>query len=76
MKAQYLIWFPFHILICELLGLSKNITMDEINQKIIKILQKNARTPNSEIAKQLGYDTISNYMPNNSDFGNRLQWQK
>ena len=29
-----------------------------------------------EIAKQLGYDTISTYMPNNSDFGNRLQWQK
>ena len=29
-----------------------------------------------EIAKQLGYDTISTYMPNNSDFGNRLQWKK
>jgi ParB-like chromosome segregation protein Spo0J len=29
-----------------------------------------------EIAKQFGYDTISAYMPNNSDFGNRLQWRK
>ena len=29
-----------------------------------------------EIAKQLGYNTISAYIPNNSDFGNRLQWQK
>ena len=29
-----------------------------------------------EIAKQLGYDAISTYMPNNSDFGNRLQWKK
>jgi len=29
-----------------------------------------------EIAKQLGYDSISAYMPTNSDFGNRLQWIK
>ena len=29
-----------------------------------------------EIARQLGYDAISTYMPNNSDFGNRLQWKK
>ena len=29
-----------------------------------------------EIAKQLGYDMISTYMPNNPDFGNRLQWKK
>ena len=27
--------------------------MDEIDKKILQILQKNARTPNTEIAKQL-----------------------
>ena len=29
-----------------------------------------------EIATQLGYDTISAYLSENNDFGNRLQWRK
>ena len=29
-----------------------------------------------EIATQLGYDTISAYLSENNDFGNRLRWKK
>ena len=29
-----------------------------------------------EIATQLGYDTISAYLSQNNDFGNRLRWKK
>jgi ParB-like chromosome segregation protein Spo0J len=29
-----------------------------------------------EVAKQLGFDTISAYLSQNNDFGNRLRWKK
>ena len=58
--------------------LKKQIESEGLQWPIVVFPGRKVQVGNQrvEIAKQLGYDSISAYMSNNSDFGNRLQWKK
>ena len=62
----------------DLLHLTKDIKTQGLIYPIVLFPGLRVQVGNQrvEIAKQLGYNMISAYMPNNSDFGNRLQWKK